>query len=55
MGLGAWDGVYLIDGATGRLLRVLADVGTFPEFAQPIWAEGRLFTANLDAVVSWSP
>jgi Glucose dehydrogenase len=53
--MGAGNGVYLIDGATGRLVRVLEDVAEFPEFAQPIWAEGRLFAANSDAVVSWSP
>ena len=53
--MGGGNGVYLIDGATGRVLRVLKDVGEYPEFAQPIWAEGHLFAANSDAVVSWSP
>lgn len=52
--MGPGNGVYLIDASNGDILRVLHDVGDFPEFAQPIWSDGRLLAANTDALVDWS-
>ncbi len=52
--LGTGNGIYIIDAETGTLMRRLHDVVDYPEFAQPIWVDGRLFTANTSALVTWS-
>ena len=52
---GSGNGVYLVDAATGVVRRVLHDVGNFPEFAQPVFAAGRLLAADTDALVAWTP
>jgi polyvinyl alcohol dehydrogenase (cytochrome) len=52
---GPGNGVYVLDAASGTILRALDDVAEFPEFAQVVWADGRLFATNTDAVVMWSP
>jgi polyvinyl alcohol dehydrogenase (cytochrome) len=43
--------VYLLDASTGQILRSL--VKGSADFAQSVFAEGRLFTANGDGLVSW--
>ncbi len=52
---GPGNGVFVIDAATGSMVRVLHDIGNFPEYAQPIWVDGRLLTANFDGLVAWAP
>jgi hypothetical protein len=52
---GSGNGVSLVDAADGTVLRVLHDVGSFPEFAQPVFAAGRLLAADTDALVAWTP
>ena len=51
---GAGNGVFIIDVATHKIVRVLPEAGNFPEFAQPIWAGNHLFTTKTDALVEWS-
>jgi len=36
------------------VVRTLEDVAEFPEFAQAVWADGRLIAADTDAVVMWT-
>ncbi|MGI9007578.1 MAG: PQQ-binding-like beta-propeller repeat protein [Streptosporangiaceae bacterium] len=48
---GAPNGIYLIDAATGTILRRLT--GGSPDFAQNVFAEGRLFTANGAYLTAW--
>ena len=51
---GAGNGVTVLDATTGAVVRVLDDVGEYPQFAQPVWSDGRLYAANTDALVMWS-
>jgi outer membrane protein assembly factor BamB len=44
------DAVYLVDAASGRILRVLAHG---EEFAQPVFAGGWMFSADSDGVYAW--
>jgi polyvinyl alcohol dehydrogenase (cytochrome) len=52
---GSGNGVYLLDATDGQVVRALDDVSEFPEFAQVVWSDGRLYATNTDAVVMWSP
>lgn len=52
---GAGNGVSVLDAATGAIVWVLDDRAEYPEFAQPVWSDGRLFAANTDALVMWGP
>jgi outer membrane protein assembly factor BamB len=45
------NAVYLVNAATGRIIRTLLTGGT--DFAQNVFADGRLFTANSTGVYSW--
>ena len=45
------NAVYLIDAATGRKLRTLIRGSGY--FAQPVFADGRLFTASGSALIAW--
>ena len=52
IGVATWDdshpnSVYLINAATGAVVRTIA-LTTHKEFAQPVFADGYLFTATLD-------
>jgi polyvinyl alcohol dehydrogenase (cytochrome) len=51
---GPGNGVSIVDAGTGTILRALNDVAEFPEFAQVVWADGRLIATDTDAVVMWS-
>jgi hypothetical protein len=51
---GAGNGVSVLDATTGSVVRVLDDLAEYPEFAQPVWSDGRLFAADTDALVMWS-
>lgn len=53
--MGAGNGATVLDAATGSVVRVLDDRAEYPEFAQPVWSDGRLYAANTDALVMWSP
>ena len=46
------DETYLVDAATGRILRTLIE-GL--DFAQSTFADGELFTANSTGVYAWAP
>jgi outer membrane protein assembly factor BamB len=48
----AGNQTYLVDAATGRILRTL--IGGL-DFAQSVFADGRLFTANANGVYAWAP
>jgi polyvinyl alcohol dehydrogenase (cytochrome) len=50
---GPGNGIYLINAATGKIVRQLKDVDSFPEFSQPIWAGGKLFMTNADNLSAW--
>jgi outer membrane protein assembly factor BamB len=52
---GAGNGLFLLDPSTGKVLRTMHDVHSWPEFAQPIWAGGQLLQTDFDAVINWSP
>jgi outer membrane protein assembly factor BamB len=43
---------YLINAATGKIIRTLV---RGMDFAQSVWADGWLFTANSDGVYAWGP
>ncbi len=45
------NSVYLVDASSGAILRTLTTGSA--DFAQSVFAEGRLFTANGDGLVSW--
>jgi outer membrane protein assembly factor BamB len=45
------NAIYLVNAATGRIIRTLQTGGT--NFAQSVFADGRLFTANSTGVYSW--
>lgn len=45
------NAVYLINAATGRIVRILRTAGF--SFAQSVFAEGHLFTANNNGVFAW--
>lgn len=45
------NAIYLINAATGRILRTLATNGH--DFAQSVFADGRLFTANDNGLYAW--
>jgi polyvinyl alcohol dehydrogenase (cytochrome) len=45
------NAVYLVDASSGAILRTLTTGSA--DFAQSVFAEGRLFTANGDGLVSW--
>jgi len=49
---GAPNRTYLVDAATGKILRTLV---RGDDFAQSIFAEDWLFTANSDGVFAWGP
>jgi outer membrane protein assembly factor BamB len=49
------NGVYLLDSTTGKLLRTLHDLADYPEFGQPIWANGQLLAPNTDSLVAYAP
>jgi polyvinyl alcohol dehydrogenase (cytochrome) len=49
------NGVYLLDPATGNIVRTLLDTTQAPEFAQPVWAEGMLLMSKTAEVVAWKP
>ncbi len=49
------NNLYLVDPTSGHVMRALADTSMPPEFAQPIWADGRLFMTNVNEVVAWAP
>jgi outer membrane protein assembly factor BamB len=51
---GPGNGITVLDSTTGSIVRTLDDLAEYPEFAQPVWSDGRLFTANTDALVMWS-
>jgi len=51
---GPGNGLYVLDADTGAIVRVLRDLAPYPEFAQPIWADGRILAADTDALVAWS-
>ena len=53
--MGPGNGISIVDAATGEILRTLDDVGEFPEFAEVVWSDGRLYATNTDAVVMWGP
>ncbi len=48
---GAPNGIYLLDAATGAILRRLT--GGSPDFAQNVFAAGRLFTADGAYLTAW--
>ncbi len=48
---GTPNGIYLLDAATGAILRRLT--GGTADFAQNVFAEGRLFTADGAALTAW--
>jgi len=48
----AADRTYLIGAASGRILRRL---GVGKDFAQSVFADGWLFTANVNGVYGWAP
>jgi outer membrane protein assembly factor BamB len=48
--VGNW--LYLLDPSSGALIRALPDNGQ-AEFAQPIWADSRLYQTNVSEIVSW--
>jgi polyvinyl alcohol dehydrogenase (cytochrome) len=52
---GAGNGVYVLDASTGHVVRTLDDVAEYPEFAQVVWSDGRLYATNTDSLVMWSP
>jgi outer membrane protein assembly factor BamB len=52
-GFSSGDFVYLLDPASGHIARELSDFGPAAEFAQPIWADGRLFETDVNAVIAW--
>jgi outer membrane protein assembly factor BamB len=45
------NAIYLVNAATGRIIRTLLTGGT--DFAQSVFADGRLFVANSTGVYSW--
>lgn len=45
------NAIYLVNAATGRIIRALLAGGT--NFAQSVFADGRLFAANSTGVYSW--
>ena len=45
------NGIYLLDAATGTILRELTSGS--PDFAQNVFAEGQLFTADRDGLTDW--
>jgi outer membrane protein assembly factor BamB len=45
--------LYLVDAATGRILKGLTSGGQ--DFAQGVFAENMLFSANADGVYGWKP
>src|SRR6266487_373264 len=47
------NAVYLVDAATGRIVRALITGGY--DFAQSVFADGWLFTANRTGVYAWGP
>ena len=46
------NAVYLVDASSGSILRTLTTGSA--DFAQSVFARGRLFTANGDGLVSWA-
>jgi len=48
----AGEETYLVDAATGRILR---DLVSGLDFAQSVFADGWLFTANASGVSAWAP
>lgn len=52
---GTGNGISVVNAASGALVRRVTDPhGSYPQFAQPIWADGRLFMANTDSLTVWS-
>jgi hypothetical protein len=47
-----WNYTYLIDAATGKIIRRLVKGR---DFAQSVFADGWLFTANNNGVYAWVP
>ena len=45
------NAIYLVNAATGRIIRTLLTGGY--DFAQSVFADGRLFAANSNGVYSW--
>jgi hypothetical protein len=49
---GVPNATYLADSANGKILRTLAQGW---DFAQSVFADGLLFTANSDGIYAWAP